>query len=77
MDTSLEAFWGALALIDATYKVIANPSYSQHRSAQSTYRHARFGLAENLLYSIRLVDTERLQEMHWNINHWTDEEVVA
>lgn len=41
------------------------------------YRRARFGVAGEILYFMRLVDTDKLQEMHWNINLWTDKEALA
>lgn len=41
------------------------------------YRHARFGwFGGYAVRCFRLVDAKALQEMHWNINTWTDEEVM-
>ncbi|KAK5069961.1 hypothetical protein LTR64_007858 [Lithohypha guttulata] len=41
------------------------------------YRQNRFGYFGHFLYISRLVDTDALQDLHWNINTWTDEEVMA
>lgn len=41
------------------------------------YREDRFGFfTGNLLYYLRIVDTEAIQTTHWNINCWSDEEVL-
>lgn len=65
-----------LALAEFSYKVITK-SILFATSTGSQYRRARFGVAGDILYFMRLVDTDRLQEMHWNINLWTDKEVLA
>jgi hypothetical protein len=41
------------------------------------YRRARFGIFGDVLYAAGWVDTDALQELHWNINIWTDAEVMA
>ena len=40
------------------------------------YRKSRFGKFGPLVYFLALVDTDSLQELHWNINVWTDEEIL-
>ena len=43
-----------------------------------SYRKERFGsLMGKFLYAFRLVDTDNLQRLHWDINTWTDEEVKS
>jgi len=74
--SGLEFVWALLALAEFSYKVVTK-SILFATSAGSQYRSARFGLAGDLLYFMRLVDTDRLQEMHWNINLWTDKEILA
>jgi hypothetical protein len=70
------AVTATFAIVPFGYDVLAK-AIAFATSVGSGYRHARFGLAGNILYFTRLVDTERLQEMHWNINHWTNAEVLA
>jgi hypothetical protein len=41
------------------------------------YRRARFGHLGDLLYITGLVDTDSVRDVHFNINFWTDEEVMA
>ena len=41
------------------------------------YRRTRFGTIGHLLYFSTVVDIDTLQEFHWNINTWTDEEVMT
>jgi hypothetical protein len=65
-----------LGLLEFSYKVITK-SILFATSASAQYRRARFGVAGDILYFMRLVDTDALQEMHWNINLWTDKEVLA
>jgi hypothetical protein len=46
--------------------------------AGGRYRIQRFGrLLGTALYAFRLVDTDALQRSHWDINFWTDAEVLA
>lgn len=72
---NVEATFSLLALAGFSYKVITK-SILFATSAGSQYRRARFGVAGDTLYFMRLVDTDRLQEMHWNINLWTNKEVL-
>lgn len=47
-------------------------------SAGSQYRSARFDLIPGaFLYLGRIVDTDALQQYHWDINSWTDPEVLS
>ena len=47
-------------------------------SAGADYRMARFGFKRGLfLYVGRVIDTDALQQRHWDINTWTDEEVKS
>ncbi|EXJ92015.1 hypothetical protein A1O3_00565 [Capronia epimyces CBS 606.96] len=44
----------------------------------SAYRTQRFGFIwGTILYVSALVDTDTLQQKHWDINFWTDAEVIA
>lgn len=40
------------------------------------YRSERFGALGHYLYRLGLLDTDGLQELHWNINCWKDEDVL-
>ncbi|KAI1617153.1 hypothetical protein EDD36DRAFT_462013 [Exophiala viscosa] len=42
-----------------------------------SYQRQRWGPWGHFLGLTRLVDTKAVQELHWNINTWTDEEVMA
>lgn len=56
----------ALSLLDLAgfgYKVITK-SILFVTWAGFRYRHARFGVAGGILYFMRVVDTDKLQEMH-------------
>ena len=41
------------------------------------YRHARFGhFWGRVVYLGKLIDTDALQQKHWDINRWKDQEVM-
>lgn len=41
------------------------------------YDRQRWGSRGYLLSLVRLVDTRAVRQLHWNINTWTDEEVMS
>ena len=41
------------------------------------YRQERFGYLGFLTHSLGIIDTDALRTMHWNINYWNDEEIIA
>ena len=41
------------------------------------YRQRRWGAWGHLLPCFGLVDTTEIRQLHWNINVWTDQEVMA
>ena len=41
------------------------------------YRSNRFGrVLGTILYATDLLDTDAVQQMHWDLNAWSDEEVL-
>ena len=43
-----------------------------------SYREARFGAFwGNFVYLTGIVDTDALQTLHWNINSWNEDEMIA
>lgn len=73
----MDSVLAILSLFEISYKVITK-SILFATSAGSQYRRARFGIAVgDIFYYMGLVDTDQLQEMHWNINLWTDKEVLV
>lgn len=73
---AMEAFYIISSLLEI-YKVITK-SVVFAAFAGSQYRRARFGITVgDIFYYMGLVDTDQLQEIHWNINLWTDKEVLA
>lgn len=46
-------------------------------SAGAPYRTARFGLLRGaIVYALGLIDTDTLQQRHWDINCWSDDKVL-
>lgn len=43
----------------------------------SYYERQRWGSWERLLGLTRIIDTKAVGQLHWNINTWTDDEVMA
>lgn len=41
------------------------------------YENQRWGSWGRVLSLLRLVDTRAVRQLHWNINTWTDEEVLS
>lgn len=66
--TSIEIAVHALEVADRVVQYATKQNFH--------YRHARFGSAGHIVALLPLVDTRALRELHWNINTWTDEEVL-
>ena len=69
----------AIAVYIAAFQLgyIISRGFITQSHAGRSYRHARFGVFGEFMYFLNLVDTDALQELHWNINVWTDEEILA
>lgn len=68
--------FAAANLLVVTFDVMGHGAYQLFNYGY-WYRKTRFGLAGQLLYVLHFIDTDALQQMHWNINTWTDEEIYT
>jgi len=60
----------ALSVVPILIKIVFSDGFR--------YRSRRFGVIwGTILYLSLLVDTDTLQQRHWDINFWTDTEVIA
>jgi hypothetical protein len=74
MDQS--SWLAPILTIVATGKQVVNAFYHYVLAIGSKYRTSRFGWPGVFLYWLPLFDTDGIQNMHWNINCWKDEEVM-
>lgn len=67
--SGLEVAGFILAALPVVIKILA--------SSGAQYRSRRFGFVlGSFLYLGRIVNTDALQQNHWDINSWTDPEVL-
>lgn len=71
-STFMQVMSVVVSTLRAVRSVLELPS-----TVGSQYRHARFGAIGDILYLFRIVNTDFLRDTHWNINFWTDAEVLA
>lgn len=68
--STLAALTSIIAIVPKAIDILASAGFK--------YRNARFGpVWGTILYASRLVDTDALQQQHWHINSWSDEEVSS
>jgi hypothetical protein len=65
-----------ILIVIETGRQLVNAFYNYVLAIGSKYRSARFGWPGVFLYWLPLFDTDGIQNMHWNINCWKDEEVI-
>jgi hypothetical protein len=70
----MSAIEGIGALIGATYTSLSGPK--ENRKV-GPYHRNRFGWIGRAFASVGLLDLKGIQKIHWDINYWTNEEVMA